>query len=504
VCAALDGGKRGAGDILESVTSLLDKSLLQTVQQEGKESRLVMLETIREYGLEALVTSGEMEASRQAHANYYLELAEEAERELEGLQAAVALEQLEREHDNLRAVMRWSLERGEIGHSIEMALRLGGTLQQFWRVRGHFSEGRTFLEQALVKSEGIEAPARVKALRAAASLAYSQGDLDRTEALCEESLARCRELGDTRGIALSLRLLGAIAVSRSNLVGAYSLTEEALALFREVRDKDGIAWSLADLAHRASQQGEYARAITLHEEALALWREVGYKDRIAQSHCCLAEMLFFSQGDPARVHALFEEGLALSREVGYKRGIADGISLSGQLALSQGDEALARSLVEESLVLYSEIGNREDIARSLFVLGRVAESLGDYAAARALYKESLVIGRIGRVVGDNWDIASCLEGLAGLFVAQGEPVRAVRLWGAADALRKSMGTPIPPVYGADYERSVAAARAQLGEKAFAAAWAEGRMMSLEQVLSGGEPAGIFAPGREESQQFHEQ
>ncbi len=195
---------------------------------------------------------------------------------------------MEREHDNLRAVMRWSLERGEMGYSIEMALRLGAALQQFWRVRGHLSEGRNFLEQALVKSEGIEAPVRMKALLAAVYLAYSQDDMDRAEALCEESLARCRELGDTGGMALSLRLLGTIAYWRSNLGVAESLAEEALALFREVGDKDGIAWARADFAHALSQQGEYARAIALHEEALALWREVGHKDRIARSHVCLA------------------------------------------------------------------------------------------------------------------------------------------------------------------------------------------------------------------------
>jgi hypothetical protein len=396
VCAARDG-EEGAGHFLERVTSLLDKSLLQTIQQEGKESRLVMLETIREYGLEALVTSGEMEASREAHAHYYLELAEEAERDLGGLQAAVALERLEREHDNLLAVMRWSLERGEMGPSPEMALRLGGALWQFWRVRGYWNEGRTFLEQALVKSTGIEAPVRVKALMGAARLAAFQGDLDHSEALCKEGLARRLELGDTGGIALFLRRLGLIAYRRSNLVGAESL----------------------------------------------------------------AEMLFVSQGDPARVHALLEEGLALSRELGYKEGIAD----------------------------------------SLLLLARVAESLGDYAAARVLYEESLAIGR---VVGDNRHIASCLEGLAGLFVAREEPVKAVRLWGAADALREAIGTPIPPVDRADYERSVATARAKIGEQDFAKALAEGRMMALEQVLSGGgEPARISALGEEESQQCHE-
>jgi predicted ATPase/class 3 adenylate cyclase/DNA-binding CsgD family transcriptional regulator len=474
--------------VLEAVASLIDKNLLQQTAPEGEELRLMMLETIREYGLEALATSGEMEVIRQAHATYYLQVAEEAEPELGGLQAVVALERLEQELDNLRAVMRWSLEREEMGGSIEIALRLGAALWQFWRVRGHVSEGRTFLEQALVKSKGIEAPVRVKALIAAARLADSQDDTDRAEALCDESLALCRELGDTRGIALSLHLLGKIASWRSNLGVAES--EEALALFREVGDKDGIASSLADLAHHVYHQGEYARAMSLHEEALVLWREVGHKDRVAQSYVCVAEMLFFSQGDPARVYPLLDEGLALSRELGYKLGIAKGITLSGELALSQGDAALARCLIEQSLVLCRETGNQEDIARSLFVLGRVVESLGDYAAARALYEESLAIRR---VVGDNRHIASCLEGLAGLFVTQGEPVMAVQLWGAAEALREARGTPIPPVYRAAYARSVAAARAQLGEKAFAPAWAQGRSMTLDQVLAAQGQAIITTP-----------
>ena len=93
--------------------------------------------------------------------------------------------------------------------------------------------------------------------------------------------------------------------------------------------------------------------------------------------------------------------------------------------------------------------------------------------------------------------------MAGLCVAQGKPGRAVRHWGMAAALREAMGTPIPPVYRADYDREVAAARTQLGEKTFAAGWAEGRMMTLDQVLTAGEPAEPFAPGREESHQFHE-
>ena len=156
----------------------------------------------------------------------------------------VWLERLEQEHDNLRAALQWFLERGEVGDNIEMALRLAGALRQFWEVRGHWSEGRTFLERALAESKGVAVPVQVKALKAAAHLAFIQSANHRAEALYEECLAKCREVGDTAGMALSLRRLGAIAARRGNLVGAISLTEESLALFREVGDKAGIAYAL--------------------------------------------------------------------------------------------------------------------------------------------------------------------------------------------------------------------------------------------------------------------
>src|SRR6266571_7626136 len=156
---------------LDSVAALIDKSILQQTEQEGVQPRLVMLETIREYGLEALTASGEMEVIRQAHALYYVTLAEKAEPELGGQQQAEWLERLEREHENLRAAMQWSLEAGEDGHSREMALQLGGALRRFWIVHGHWSEGRNFLERALAESKGVPASVQVKALVTAANLA---------------------------------------------------------------------------------------------------------------------------------------------------------------------------------------------------------------------------------------------------------------------------------------------------------------------------------------------
>jgi predicted ATPase len=103
LCHALGSG---VASVLEGVVSLFDKSLLQQMEQRHGEPRLMMLETIREYGLEALAANEEMEATRQAHAHYYLVLAEEAEPGLDGPQDAVWLERLEREYNNLRVALQ--------------------------------------------------------------------------------------------------------------------------------------------------------------------------------------------------------------------------------------------------------------------------------------------------------------------------------------------------------------------------------------------------------------
>src|SRR6266566_7380693 len=202
--AALDGE---AGGVFEGVACLLDQSLLQQTESRGEEPRLVMLETIREYAWEGLEALGERETTCQAHAAYYVALTEQAEPELDGPQPAVWLERLEREYDNLRAALQWSLEQageGEAKQRQELALRLVAGLGLFWKGRGHYREGRDFLERALAGSTAVAAPLQVKALQVAAHLAFQQGDLDRAEALFEECLPRCRDLGDTAGMAHSL------------------------------------------------------------------------------------------------------------------------------------------------------------------------------------------------------------------------------------------------------------------------------------------------------------
>jgi non-specific serine/threonine protein kinase len=187
----------------------------------------------------------------------------------------------------------------------------------------------------------------------------------------------------------------------------------------------------------------------------------------------------WAQGDHAAARPLFEESLAIRRELGDRQGIAESLNNLGEVAQAQGDHAAARALHEESLAIRRELGHRWGIAVSLNNLGTVAWAQGDHAAARALYEESLAIKR---ELGDKKDLAECLEGLAKVAGAQGQPQRAARLLGAAEALREAIGAPLPPADRSDHERSVAAARAALGEEGFGAAWEGGRVSSLEQAI----------------------
>jgi len=384
----------------------------------------------------------------------------------------------------LRAALHWLLDRSEAGQGTgidgEMALRFGVALRRFWNIRGHWSEGRTFLERTLATSEGSASAVRAKVLTAAASFTVYQCDLDRGEALSRESLALSLERGDTAGTAFSLYLLSTLAWLRGDLARARSLMEESLALERKLADAAGIAYDLYYLADLASLQGEYTRAQTLYEESLLMHRELENTRGIAMSLHGVARTLFVSQGDPVAVRSLLEESLALSREVGDKGVIAQCLSLSGLVTLQRGDVSTAHRLAEEDVALSREAGDLFETIWSLAVLARVETHQGDQPAARTHYEEGLAIAS---KLGIKLHIPFLLEGLANLLATQGEPARAARFWGAAEALRESTGVPIWPVERAAYEHTVEGVRAQLGEQAFAAAWNEGRLMTPEQALA---------------------
>jgi predicted ATPase/class 3 adenylate cyclase/DNA-binding CsgD family transcriptional regulator len=478
VCAALDT-RLPALSALDGAASLIDKSLLRQAEQEAAEPRFVMLETVREYGREALAGRGEAEVTYHAHANYYLALAVAAARAWNGPHQAVWLARLEREHDNLRAAMNWLLERGEG----EPALRLGIALWWFWYTHEHRSEGWNVLERALAGSEGVAVPLRAKALWACGSLAGALGHVERGEVLCQESLALFRGIGDRRGMGDATFQLAHVAFARWDLAAARSRFEESLVFLRETGDKTLTAWALNALALVLLYQAEYAKVHPLAEQAIETCKEVGDTTGVAISLITLARAVFW-RGDLVRAQALAEESLALARGTGIKSVEALALALRGEIALAQGEMTTARLLTEDSHRLWREVGNQGMVAATRALLGMVLTAQGDYTAARTMYEESLLRGLA--VV----ELAPTLEGLAVVGAEQGETIWAMRLLAAAAALRDAIGAPLPRVSRANYERSVAAGRAQLGEQTFEAAWVEGRGMTWEQALAAREPVTI--------------
>ncbi len=463
-------------EVLDGVTALMNKSLLRQVEQANGEPRLYMLETLREYGLECLVDNGELETLHRIHVEYMLTFAEEAELHIGGMEQAVWLERLDREHDNLREALRWLLEKGER----ELLLRLCAALYWFWSVRGHLGEGRQWLGRALLNSEHVAKAVRAKALNAAGALAYNEDEHEQGEVLCTESLLLYRELGDVHGCAVSLYWLGQAACwTKHDYVLASTYAEEALHLFEQTADRSGIADAMLLLAYTAMNQGMYADAISRMETGLALFQASDDVWGICYTLHYLGR-IHFSTGSYEKAKTLSDECMTRSKRIGYRGGIANSFGLLGQIALKQGDLINARTLIEESLSLNRDGGGNINIAMSLARLAKILFVEGEYVHAQRHYEESIRFLEKGD---DKEQLASCLEGLAEVFVAQEHAEWAVHLCGAATRLRQEIGTPMFPIEVADYERTLAQAKTQLGEDAFLLAYRAGQTMTPMQALS---------------------
>ena len=422
-------------DILDGLSSLLDKSLLRQEVGEGGEPRFVMLETIREFARERLQLSGNAARTRKLHAAYFLALAEQGESKLRGPEEAMWLERLDVEHDNMRAVLAWTLEAGET----ELGLRLAGALWRFWYARGHYHEGRRWLEETLARDGGASA-ARVKALEAVGWLADDQGDIDRAVAAAEEGLQiSARTNIPSRVTASFLRMLGSAAYVRGDHGQATQHYQESLALSREARDERSVASSLLRLGNVSSDQGD-------HESA----------------------------------KEFYEEGLALSRKLDDQALLASALISVGAEFLLQGDHERGAMLNEEAAELYRASGNTGGLQYTLDNLGWAALMRGDLQQAESLHQESL---ELSRQLGDTLVAAEALDGLACSASARGQAERVARLFGAAEALRETVGYQQEPRELALREPYLAAARPRLSETAWNAAWGKGRRLSFEEAIA---------------------
>jgi predicted ATPase len=438
-------------DLLDGMASIVDKSLLQQTEQANGESRFAMLETIREYALEKLEASGEKAQTKRAHAAYCLVLAEEDATEQSGAKGAERLESFALEHDNIRAAVEWLTETGDA----EWGLRLGAALFRFWETREYLAEGRDSLGK-LLKLAGAAAPtkARERALFAAGVLAIAQGDYAAGGPLMRESLDIARQLGDEQGVAVSLNALAVIARDRGDVAMAHSLFEESLAQWRELGDLKAVARSLSNLASVVKLQADYSLASSLYGECLSIFRGLG--DRT---------------------------------------GVAWSLNYQGDVARDQGDTAAARALYEQSLAIFRELADRWGIAGILADLGSLAREQRDYLRAHALYRESIIIFQ---ELDHKRGMARLLECFAWSEAAQAHAERALRLAGAAAALRQNIGVPLTPAEQVKLEASLDPARRKLSNTAGATAWLEGWALPVEKAIEEVLLPEAGSPSREET------
>ncbi len=369
-------------EALDGVESLVDKSLLR-VEGIGGEPRFVMLETVNEYARVKLEESGEAEALRRLHAQYFFSLAEGESGTFKGGGRAEWFQLLEDEQDNFRAALSWSLESDEV----EFGLRLAAALQPFWTRRGHYGEGRRWLEDVLEKQGPASAVARAEAQNAIGWLAQWQGDIERASNAAEEGLLLCKRAGIEASVTNHLRIL--VGFTAEMLAHDYKrandLFEESLELSRKAGDKWTTAASLLHLGDVEDEQGNHAQAVELYEEAIALCRKSGYTVLLADILVNLGYTRLL-QGDYERTTALCEEAIALYREQGYRYArIEFPVDNLGWAAWLRGDEEKAEVLYQESLMLCRELGNKLVAAESLQGLACVAGKRGEIERSARLF-----------------------------------------------------------------------------------------------------------------------
>ena len=454
------------GGLLDLLGRLIDKSLL-VMDARRHRARYRLLETIRQYGREKLLSADEVEDQRARHRDFFVALAEGATRQLWGPEQAEVMAGLDDEVDNVAQACEWSLMREDA----TVALRLAGAMDRYWSQRRP-AQGRRILEEALRRAPIDPSFDRARALSVAGLLASQVGDPDRARAHLDQALEMYRGLGVRRGIVWSLLNLAQMHTQEGRLEEAAALLAEAVPLARETGHAPSLGWALEMSAVLELNRGLPERGAELAAEALELFRRAGERRGIGAA---LASLGFARQrqGDYAGSVVFFEEA-ATTSDGPFQMGLADA-------ALARGDLASARDHYEHLLEDARELGFTTGQFLALIGLGEVALAEGSPEDAADRYGGAMALQRRGGPVASGRIIA----GIAKLAITAGETVEAARLLGAASSVADSVGLATPLVYEGAGEQCTQALQQSLGEEAFQAAWQEGRAWASEEALERG-------------------
>jgi non-specific serine/threonine protein kinase len=429
-------------DVLSLLTQLVNKSLVM-VDEQAEGTRYRLPETVRQYARDKLLQAGEAEAARDRHLDFFVRFAEQAEPKLRSAEQMAWLDRVEIEHDNLRTALAWSLESGKRDRALELA----GALYYFWELRGYWSEGQRWLDEALaldVREPGGGVGAgkarRAKALYAKARLHYLAVEFEGVRTLCEESLRLWRELDDKWWMAVTLELLGVLSLFEGDLQAGRVRFDEGVALARQVEDRWPLALCLVRLSNIFNRI-DLAAAHRISDEAVAVARGVGDKYLLGFALINLAGVMF-SEGNLVEAESVAEEALREAGATGANLTVLFAFLILVTIACLQGAREKARGYSVQVMALARETGVPMVALFAVFAFGAVAS-------------------------------------------ISGQPARAVRLFSVTQVWAQRQGIKLNLMGGpmlALFNRFLETARAQLDPAAFEAAWAAGQEMTLEQAI----------------------
>lgn len=424
-----------AGATIPVLASLVDKSLLK-VLPEGRYERHPLLYQFTKEKLD--VDTEEAALASVKHADFFTRFAVSADAELRSRHQQQWLARLDEENDNLRGALAWALQH--VDRNSE-GLGLASSLQHFWYLRGYFREGREWLDAFLSREAGAPSLAYLKALCASARLGHAQGDYESAQAAYQT----CIDFGE--------------ALAAQDLEDIVVRAQEGLGIM-------------------AQERGDYATARTFAEKCLAFERTRNNDTGISSSLNNLGIVAYYERNF-SEAHTFFAESLKVRRRLGDDTLVSASLNNLGLVALGQENVIAAKTYFEEGLIIQKTLGDKRGLALTYSNIAMIEEELEDYDTAKQLATEGL---KIVVEIGYKRAATLLLGTLATAAAAQDETWRAAMFWGALEHLRETTGIPLHDSDKASYEQCVSLVRERLGGAAFASAWHEGRVLTLEQTL----------------------
>ncbi len=437
------GEERGGLDVLDSLTRLVDKSLV-FIEESSGEIRYHRLETIRQYSREKFFETDEVEAVRDRHLDFFVQFAELVDENLKGRDQVIWGDRMLAEQDNLRAALEWGLSRNP-----DSALRIAGAANLFWTAGGYSAEGFRWTQKALEQVEKAPVPEGMS--------------LERRQA------ARARAL---RGLAWLYLSLGDNA-------NAKRLAEESIAFYRQSQDRRGLCFALIVLAYPLEFLGERERAEALLRESNSIARAEGDVYVMCWSLNILARVMIDLHYDLDLARRYAEEALRLAREAGLRYQEAQSCEIFGSIATHTNDHNEARTRIKESLKIFRETGARFNVILEKSSLAHLERLVGNYADALDYYRETIVAFRD---VAQTGAVSHQLECFGFISLAQNQNERALQLFAAANALREKGGTPMTPDEQVYFDEQLKVSREKMDLMQFDSAWSKGHIMTMEQAI----------------------